>query len=58
VTFVLKYNEAGSALSMFSLAGRMSNQSEILQNVGEEFRMLVLRRISELGEKWGADAWN
>ena len=58
MTFVLKYNEAGSALSMFSLAGRMSNQSEILQNVGEEFRMLVLRRISELGEKWGADAWN
>jgi hypothetical protein len=58
VTFVVKYNEAGSTLSMFSLAGRMSNQSEILQNVGEEFPMLVLRRISKLGKNWGADAWN
>jgi hypothetical protein len=43
---------------MFSLAGGMSNQSEILQNVGEEFSVLVLRRISKLGKNWGADAWN
>jgi hypothetical protein len=54
----MKYNEVGSTLSVFSLAGRMSNQSEILQNVGEEFPMLVLRRISRLGKNWGADAWN
>ena len=43
---------------MFSLAARMSNQSEILQNVGEEFPKLVLRRISKLGKNLGADAWN
>jgi len=54
----MKYNEAGSTLSMFSLAARMSNQSEILQNVGEEFPKLVLRRISKLGKNLGADAWN
>jgi len=28
----------------------MSNESEILQNVGEKFPMLVLRRISKLGK--------
>lgn len=50
LTFIVKYNEAVLTLSVFSLAGRMSNQSEILQNVGENFHVLLLRRIRKLSE--------
>ena len=58
LTFIVKYNEAFPAFSIFSLSGRMSSQSEILQNAGEEFHMLVLRLIIKLSENWEIGARN